>query len=155
MLIGSSTARHPSAARPSASDQKGIARQPDGHIRVWTKCIAQTALDDAFQKDPDKKITEATAQRVMSGYMPPVLKLPQAGAGDAMIYTGYEEVADLGDVQPQSRIFYELNCSDRMLRELSIDLNINGRAGGSNKPAEWKYVPPEGNGAALLKLLCS
>jgi hypothetical protein len=41
-----------------------------------------------------------------------------------------------------------------MLRELSIDLNINGRVGSNNKPADWKYVPPEGNGAALLRLLC-
>jgi hypothetical protein len=36
--------------------------QPDGHARVWTKCIPQTALEAAFENDPDKKITEATAQ---------------------------------------------------------------------------------------------
>jgi hypothetical protein len=94
-------------------DQKGLTRQPDGHMRVWTKCISKTELDDAFEKDPDKKIVEAIAQKVMQDYMPPVLKLPQTAANDAMVMTGYEEVANLGVVQPESRIFYELNCSDR------------------------------------------
>jgi hypothetical protein len=50
-----------------------------------------------------------------------------------MIYTGYEEISDLGDVSPQSRILYELDCPDRILRELSIDLNISGRTGGSKQ----------------------
>jgi hypothetical protein len=134
-------------------DQKGLTRQPDGHIRIWTKCISKTELEDALN-DPDKKIVEATAQKVIQGYVPPVLKLPQTNATDATVIIEYEEVADLGAVQPQSRIFYELNCPDRMLRELSLDLNINGRVGSKHKPADWKYIPPETNGAALLKLLC-
>jgi hypothetical protein len=41
-----------------------------------------------------------------------------------------------------------------MLRELSIDLHINEQIGSNNKPSEWKHVPPEGNGASLLKILC-
>lgn len=135
-------------------DEKGITQQPDGHIRVWTKCIPQSELDGAFEKDPDKKIVEATAQKVARYYVPPIAKLQNLDANDAMVMTGYEEVADLAGIPPQSRIFYELNCRDRMLRELSIDLNINGQIGSKNKPGEWKFVSPEGNGASLLKLLC-
>src|SRR5579883_193315 len=77
-------------------DDKGIARQSDGHIRVWTKCISKADLDDALQKDPDKKIVEATAQKVIQGYMPPILKLPQTDAADTLMYISYEAVADLG-----------------------------------------------------------
>jgi hypothetical protein len=27
-------------------EAKGVAQAPDGHIRVWTKCLPQTALDN-------------------------------------------------------------------------------------------------------------
>jgi len=72
-----------------------------------------------------------------------------------MVITGYEETANISNIQPRARIFYELNCSDRMLRELSIYVQANGKAGSRDKPGDWSNVPPEGNGASLLKILCS
>jgi hypothetical protein len=41
-----------------------------------------------------------------------------------------------------------------MMRELSFDIMVNGKSGSLDKPSDWKYVPPEGNGASLLKILC-
>jgi hypothetical protein len=137
-------------------EANGIERQPDGHMRVWTKCLLKTELDALLEKAP-AQIVDATAQKVARYYVPPAMKLPQAdvNANDAMAITGYEEAANLGRLQPKSRIFYELNCSDRMLRELSITLNIEGATGSKNTPGSWSYIPPEGNAAALSKLLCS
>jgi hypothetical protein len=136
-------------------DDKGMSRSPGGHIRVWTKCISKAALDDALEKPLDKKLVEGIADKLLRGYVPPILKLLAAEADDAIVYAMYEMIADLDNIRPQSRIFYELKYRDRMLRELSIDVNINGRIGSKNTPSEWKYVAPEGNGAALLKLLCT
>jgi hypothetical protein len=135
-------------------EARGITRQPAKHVRVWTKCLSKADLDTAFESDPDKKIVEATAKKVAAYYVPPIAMIQNLDANDAMVMTGYEEVADLGNVQAQSQIFYELNCPDRMLRELSIDLHINGKVGAVNKPSDWKYVAPEGNAATLIKLLC-
>jgi len=136
-------------------DAKGLTRQPDGYIRLWTKCLLKTDLDGInIEKDFDGRIVRAAAEKVAHYYVPPISKIQNVDANHAIVITGYEQIADIAGLQPQSRIFYELNCPDRMLRELSIDLHINGQIGSSNKPNDWKYVPPEGNGAALLKILC-
>jgi hypothetical protein len=111
-------------------------------------------LDGIIERNADDRIVKATAEKVAHYYVPPIAKIQSVDANDAMVITGYEEIADIVALQPQSQIFYELNCPDRMLRELSIDLHINGQIGSSNKPSGWKYVPPEGNAAALLKILC-
>jgi hypothetical protein len=67
---------------------------------------------------------------------------------------GGEEVADLGDIEPQSRIFYEIGCSERMLRELSIHIQAKDKSFSSDTPKEWQRVAPETNAARLLKILC-
>src|SRR6266851_4094922 len=46
------------------------------------------------------------------------------------------------------------SCAERMLRELSISIQTKGQGGSRDKPGDWKYVPPEGNAARLLKILC-
>ncbi|MFK4442940.1 hypothetical protein ABH944_003277 [Caballeronia udeis] len=69
--------------------------------------------------------------------------------------TQYEVTADTGTIDPQASILYELNCRDRMMRELSIPIHAGNKNGFSDKPGEWKYVPPEGNSARLLKMLCA
>jgi hypothetical protein len=136
-------------------DAKGLTQQLSGHVRIWTKCLLKGDLDIIMKKDPDRKIVEAATEKVLHGYVPPVAKIQSIDdAIGAMVVTRYEEIANLNALQPQSRIFYELNCRDRMLRELSTDLNLNGQTGCRDKPSDWKYAPPEGNVAALLKLVC-
>jgi hypothetical protein len=67
----------------------------------------------------------------------------------------HEETANISHIQLCARILYEINCSERMLRELSISVQTDdGKEGSREKPTEWKHVPPEGNGASLLKILC-
>jgi hypothetical protein len=63
----------------------------------------------------------------------------------------YEEIADLNLSDPQARFFYEMNCPDRMARRLSTYIQLNGKTNSREKPSEWEYVPPEGNGAFCAK----
>ena len=136
-------------------EAKGVAQDRDGHIRVWTKCLPQKDIEAVdMGKDFDGKILENTAEKVAHYYVPPIARVETIDVNQSMVITGYEETANIAAIQPRARIFYELNCSVRMLRELSISIQAEGKVGSVNKPSEWKHISPEGNGAALLKILC-
>jgi hypothetical protein len=136
-------------------DASGVVREPDNHIRVWTKCLPQKDIDNVdIKKDFGGKILENTAEKVAHHYMPPFGVAEVMDADQSMQVTEYEEVANISGIEPHARIFYELNCPERMLRELSLYVQENGKSGLKDKPSDWKYVPPEGNGARLLKILC-
>jgi hypothetical protein len=133
-------------------DAKGVVQGPDGHIRVWTKCLLQKDMDSIdIKKDFNGKILENTAQKIANQYVPPIATVKTIDVNQNIVITQYEETANIGNIQPHTNIFYELNCSERMLRELSIQYV---RGSSLDKPSHWKYVPPEGNGASLLKILC-
>lgn len=123
-------------------DAKGVILVPDTHIRV---CI---------KNDFEGKILKNTTEKMLQHYVPPVSAVETANADQVMDIVRYEETANIGDIEPDSRILYELNCPERMVRELSIYVRANGKSGSVNKPSDWKFVPPEGNGARLLKILC-
>ena len=135
-------------------DAKGAAQLPDSHIRVWTKCIPQDAMDAVnFNSEIGKNIIDATARKVGQYYMPPIgMVWTSISAEQAMKVTLYEETADKGYIQPTAEIYYEFICSERRMRELSISFNSGD---GASKPTAWRYVPPEGNAADLLKIVCA
>ena len=137
-------------------DAQGIAVQkPDGHIRVWTKCLPQKDMDAIdINKDFGGSILERTAERVSHYYVPPIAQMQSVDADQSMAIIQYEETADIANIQPRAQIFYELNCPGRILRELSIYIKANGKIGSRDTPSEWKHVAPEGNAANLLRLLC-
>lgn len=88
--------------------------------------------------------------------MPPFVSITKTDLNTDQIITItiYEVIATIGYVQPAARIFYELDCSGRMSRELSVHFELDGQTSGNDKPGDWRHVPPEGNAANLLKLLC-
>jgi|SRR5438105_14337267 len=138
-------------------DAKGIvAQKADGHIRVWTKCLLQKDLDGIDPKTAlGGKIIESAAEHMAHYYVPPIVTVDDTIDYDKSVtIVMYEQTANIGNLRPQSSILYELNCSDQMLRELSIDLQINGKSGSVHKPRDWSYIPPESNAARLAKLLC-
>jgi hypothetical protein len=133
----------------------GVVREPHSPLRVWTKCLPQKDVDNVdIKKDFGGKILENTAQKVARHYIPPIGAAETIDADQSMQFIEYEEVANISNIEPHAKIFYELNCSERMLRELSIFFQLNGKTRSSDKPRDWTYVPPEGNGARLLKILC-
>ena len=124
-------------------------------LRVWTKCLLQKDMD-ALDADSEigKKIVESAARKVVDGYIPPLAVLEDISFDQAIGVIQYEETAKLSGIQPHARFFYELNCSERMMRRLSTYVRIKGRDSFNDNPSSWEYVPPEGTGATLLKILC-
>ena len=107
-----------------------------------------------FDSELGKKIVHRGARKVVERYIPPIAIVEDMDYDDAIGVVQYEETANLSNIQAHSRFFYELNCSERMMRRLSTYVRINGKEGFSDKPSSWEYVPPEGSGARLLKILC-
>jgi hypothetical protein len=136
-------------------DANGVVREPAGQIRVWIKCLLQKEADAInIKKSFDGRILDGAARKVARYYVPPIAKVETLNSDQAMSITTYEETADISDIQPRAQIFYELNCPEKMERELSISILNNGKHGDRDKPSEWKYIPPEGNAARLLRLIC-
>jgi hypothetical protein len=136
-------------------DIKGAVQGSDKHIKVWTKCLHKKAMDGIdIEKDFGGKIVSNAARKMIDGYIPPIALVEDIKYDQAMEFAVFEEIAGVGNVQPSARIFYELDCSKLMLRELSVEVEIGGRSGSSHSASEWHYVPPETNGTRLLKILC-
>jgi len=133
-------------------DAGGVTQTPDNQVKVWTKCLSKKSVDQIdIQNDYDGKIVEAAGKKFAESYVPPYSAVEEVSKNEAITITVWEEAADIANLTPEDQIFYELNCSERMLRELSIVAqgSLNDQAG------DWMYVPPESNGAFLLKILCS
>jgi hypothetical protein len=136
-------------------DAKGMTAEPDSHIRVWTKCLPQKEIDGIdIKKGLGGKVLENTAQKVANYYVPPIAALENVDRDMAMAVTQYEEIADIAAIQPFARIFYDIDCPQQKMRELSLYLRIKGKDSFQDKPSDWRYIPPEGNGSRLSRLLC-
>ena len=136
-------------------DANGVVQEPGNQIRVWTKCLPQEALDHVdLEKDFAGKLLENAAQKMLRGYVAPIVAVGEMKFDQMPAVVGYEEIADVDYVKPQSRIFYEIGCSERMIRELSIHIEARGKVGSFDTPRDWQHVAPETNRATLLKILC-
>jgi hypothetical protein len=132
---------------------KGVITRPA--LRVWTKCLLRKDLDSINpESELGKKIVESAAQKVVQGYIPPIALVEDMDYDQASDVIGLEETANLSNIQPQARFFYELNCSERMMRRLSTQVRTKGKDRFDDNPSGWEYVAPEGSAARLLKILC-
>jgi hypothetical protein len=136
-------------------DAKGVVHGTDGHIRVWTKCLSIKDMENRNnEKDFGDKILGSTANKLEQHYVPPYATVETIDENKLMVIIAWEETANTGDISPHSQLFEELNCSEKMLRTLSIHLHVNGTSGSRDKPGDWQYVVPETNAARLIKILC-
>jgi len=136
-------------------DAKSVAHTSDGRVRAWTKCLPQKDLENVdFKNDRGQKIAEKAAKKIVQGYVPPLIVIGQVDFDKITGIAGYEETANLDDIDPNSRMLLELNCSERMDRTLSIYAKFNEREQRQDKPSDWKYIAPETNVAYLHKILC-
>jgi hypothetical protein len=103
-----------------------------------------------LKSDRDAKIV----QKIKEGYVPPIIVVGKMEFQQIIEIVLSEEIANVASIEPQGQIFEELNCSERMMRSLSASIHANGKSDFQNKPSDWEYVPPEGNSATLVKLLC-
>jgi hypothetical protein len=134
----------------------GAALTPAKNVRVWTKCLPQEDLDDIDAEHTfDGQILDHVAKKVSHHYVPPITSVESVDERQLLAIILYEEAADIAGIQPHSSIYYEIDCAQKLLRELSVSISFNGKLDSRQTPSEWKYIPPEGNGARLLSLLCS
>ena len=110
----------------------------------------------SVKNDFEGRVVETAVQQILRGYVPPIIRIGTLDFEQVPEITTLEEIADIGNIEPLAKIYYELNCSDQMMRELSIYVQVEGKSksGSSDKPHDWKYSSPESNGARLLKILC-
>jgi hypothetical protein len=159
-FYGSSTAY--GDANSCFFDLRGSVEAPDRHIKVWVKCLRMKAMESIdIKKDFGGKIASNAAQKFIDGYIPPISLVEDANLDKKselakfMVVTQFEEIADVSDIPPVARIFYELDCPKTMSRMLSVEvIDVDGRSGSNHSATEWKYVAPETNGARLQKILC-
>jgi hypothetical protein len=137
-------------------DAKGVTRPTNNLTRVWTKCVSKKALGNIdFDGAIGKSVVESAAHKVLDNYVPPIAMVDDAiDFNQALAIIQYEEIANIVGIAPNARLFYEINCPDRMIRVLSTYLKVKGKDSYINKPSDWKHVSPESNGATLLKLMC-
>jgi hypothetical protein len=115
-------------------------------MRVAKKSLDAVTLTNEQARDAAKKIDQ--------GYVPPIVVIGRVEFSKIVEIVSAEEVADLGTIEPLSQMFIEMNCIERVDRRLSTTLHIDGQSHFDDKPSEWQHVPPEGNRANLLKILC-
>lgn len=135
-------------------DALGVVQTADDNVRVGTKCLLQkdmVAIDP--KQELGNKIVAEAAKKLKTGYVPPILVGAEKDNDQIATTIAYEQAADTSGIAPHSSIFYELNCAQKMMRELNTNISVNGQQGSSSEP-NGQFVPPEENGKWLLKLLC-
>ncbi len=100
-----------------------------------------------------KKITDAAAQQIGRGYVPPVIAVGIVVSKKIPDMVTWEQIADIANIQPDARILYEIDCADQKVRQLSTYIKISGKELFKDT-SDWKYALPETNLARLSKILC-
>src|SRR4029078_1466887 len=124
-------------------DALSVVQRPDGKVRVGTKCLLH---DDVVAIDPKQelgnKILAEAAKKLKTGYVPPILVGAETDNEQIATTIAYEQAADISAIAPHSSVFYELDCAQKMIRELSTNNLVNGQQGSFSEP-NGQFVPPE------------
>jgi hypothetical protein len=129
--------------------------QADGRIQFWVKGLDWHQIDTIFNSpEPDKSLAERAAKKVLAGYVAPYAVTHNVSQDEHVNLIVAEEIANEAKLQPITRILYELDCKQRLLRELSMEFTINGKQQFSKTTNEWTHIAPETNGAVLEAVLC-
>src|SRR4029078_4089703 len=133
-------------------DALSVVQRPDGKVRVGTKCLLH---EDVVAIDPKQelgnKILAEAAKKLNTGYVPPILVGAETDNEQIATTIAYEQAADISGIAPHSSILYELDCAQKMIRELNTSGSVNDQD-SSNEP-NAPFIVPEENGKWLLKLL--
>jgi hypothetical protein len=136
-------------------DARSVAREPAGLVQVAAKCLPQTDMDDIDVKtDFGGAIARDVERKRRSHYMPPYAMAEPLDRAQAADIARLEEIADTADVDPRVRISYELDCTKRLVRPLSLYVKVNGKVRSVDKPGDWKPISPRENSIRLSRILC-
>jgi hypothetical protein len=136
-------------------DANSVSLQSAGHLRVWTKCLDEDEMEAtaSSDRDRDEDIIKLTAKRIVSGYMPPIAKVFNFPSKDQLVsVVQYETTANVSYLKPTVSIYWELSCSEKMIR--TLQLSTRNGVHKTLARADWTYVQPETNSDRLLKMAC-
>ena len=134
-------------------DVESVESLSNGNVRAWTKAVSISEVERVSNL---KEVIEKSAEKVAHGYYPPyVLLNPKTKYDDYINIIGWEEAANYDGIKPQLRTLLEVNCKEKMLRDLStIVYKKNGMTASNSNIGKWDYISPETNSETLLKILC-
>jgi hypothetical protein len=126
----------------------------NGNVRVWTKAVNPSEVERLSGK---KEVIKKAAEKVVRSYYPPYVLVnpyPKTSFDDYIEVVGWEEAANDVEIKARARVFYEVNCIDKMIRSLSTTVYSDAGVASSSKGGEWDYIGPETNSETLRKILC-
>jgi len=133
-------------------DHRSINRTSDGHVRVWTKCIAASDMAVDAKTARGKKLFDAGAVQMLKGYVPPIVSVGVVkGSEDAILR---EQVADLNDTEPTAKVFTEIDCPNQLARRLDTYIKSTTQIYSIDQPGDWRYIAPETPIRNLYRILC-
>jgi hypothetical protein len=133
-------------------DAAGAVRRSDGHIEVWMKALPLTELRaQPAGEQMTKRFIDFSKQKLTGGYVPPLSTVVELDAEQRAFVMLNEAAANLADIKPTVQILFELDCTNRVLRALSMHLRNHP---SDDTASEWQHSPPETPGATLIKILC-
>jgi hypothetical protein len=87
-------------------DAKGVTREAEDRIRVWTKCLFKKDLDAVdIQKEFGGMILERAAEKLAKNYVPPAATIATIDADGRVGITAYEETANISQIEPRTKGF--------------------------------------------------
>jgi len=136
-------------------DAESIKSLPDGYVRTWTKCISHSEVERIMNLE---EVTKKAARQIKAGYVPPYIlsnPKPEPGYEVNMRIIGWEAAGNYDVIKPKRKVFYELNCRAKKIRNLSmINYKNDGGTETSSAIDTWIHVSPESNSDSLYKILC-
>ncbi len=137
-------------------DDESVDRRSNMNIKVWTKNVKKSDLERVNNKQEEKKIIDAAAKKLISGYEPPYSAVQKDTTSDDTIgIILWEEAIKLHEVKVLSTILWELDCKEKRIRTLSVTVyNKDKTIRSPSIPSDWNYAAPESTGETLFKILC-
>ena len=127
-----------------------IVHSPPGHVQIWVKTLDYAALNKFTEHASDDVVAKAVL-KASKAYVPPLTTVMTFTPAQVKSIRVYEQIADKGSIPPTLRALIEIDCGQKLYRELStIAL---GRSDNTVQP--WKHVPPESTQETLTKLTCN
>jgi len=136
-------------------DAESIERLSDDHVRVWTKTISLSEVERVMKLG---EVSDKAQLKIKAGYGPPYIlsnPRPRPSFENNMKIIVWEEAADYDAINAKIKEFYELNCKENTIRNLSIiNFKNDGRPETRTKIEEWISISPKSNAETLHNILC-
>jgi hypothetical protein len=130
-----------------------VFRAANGHVNVWTKCLSDADIDAAFFGHSLTNFSSARTADMNDDVSTARIEVLDGSAALRTIVD--EELANSGTIKPIATVLLEIDCIQRMSRQLTVILALDGEVRSADAPQDWLHIPVEGETASLFHLFCS